>query len=86
MGGQLLAIAGNPRRALDDARDRARAEGAHVLVARDGAYQPRIKIHIGVPARHFLFEIGLHLEQLAKIRIVCAKQVVKRPFTDQDDL
>ena len=78
---QFPGIFSQPRAVLDQAGHCIAAERGHVLLARDGGDEPRVEMVVLCVAVHAVFEVRLHLEELAKFRIVSAQQVIQQPLT-----
>ncbi len=83
---QLVGIAGEPCRLLDDARDAAAVERPQLLAPCHRADQPRIEQRRLRRALDPVLEIGGDLEQIGKLLVIGAEQVVERRRTDQDHL
>ncbi len=85
-GRQLVGIAGEPGRLLDDARDAVAVERPQLLAPGHRADQPGVEQRRLRRALDPVLEIGGDLEQLGEFLVLRAEQVIERRRPDQHDL
>ena len=86
MGAQALGVLHHAGAEVDHPGDGTAVKRQQLVLAGEGGHHARIQhVRVGV-ALDAVFEIGRHLEQLAKVRVVLLQQVVKQPVAKQDDL
>ena len=83
---QLLAVVGQPRALVDDARNARRIERLQPMLLDDRRDQPRIGVVVLRGALDGVVEIGLHLEQAGEVRIERRQHVVELAVAEQHDL
>ena len=83
---QLLAIVGQARAFVDDARHAGRIERLQPVLLDDRGDQARVGVVVLARARDGVVEVGLHLEEAGEVRIVRGQQVVELAIAEQDHL
>ena len=86
LDGQLLAVVGQARALVDDARDAGCIDGLQAVLLDDRCDQAGIGVVVLGRAGDGVVEVGLHLEEAREVRIVRGEQIVELPVAEQDDL
>ena len=86
LDGQLLAVVGQARAFVDDARDAGCIDGLQAVLLDDRCDQARVGVVVLGRAGDGVVEVGLHLEEAREVRIVRGEQVVELPIAEQHDL
>ena len=76
MDGKLAGVSRHAGAALDDARDGSPVEGTQILAARHRGDQAGVQQVALGGALHVLIEIGLDLEQLAKVGVELDQRII----------